>query len=347
MKLLIVKLSAFGDIIHSLPALHDLLARPEVSEVHWLLDARYAFVAQIFPPQVKVHQVELRGKSPVKSAWKTIRSLRGEHFNAVLDLQGLGKSAILAAFCGAHVYGMDANHLREKISRLFLTPVPFHADERHVVQQYRRVVAAPFEKAFGKACGDKTEVIPYSPPQAVLNDSMRQTGTALLEHWKISSKRYIWLHTGGGWATKQLPLTTWQQLAGDLLSEGFVPILGWGNAQEKTMAVNIRNAVPDALIPEHRLSMDALCGVLAHAVAVVGPDTGVVHLAAALGSPTVSFWGPSASWRSAPLGKHHRHIESNPACGPCFKRECGEFICMDMIRPDAIMAAIHAITSEA
>ncbi|MDQ6966995.1 MAG: glycosyltransferase family 9 protein, partial [Mariprofundaceae bacterium] len=229
MKLLIVKLSAFGDIIHSLPALHDLLARPEVSEVHWLLDARYAFVAQTFPPLVKVHQVGLRGKSPVKSAWKTLRSLRGEHFNAVLDLQGLGKSAILAALCGSPVYGMDANHLRESISRLFLTPVPFHADERHVVQQYRRVATAPFGKAFG----DKTEAMPYNPPQAVLNDSMRQTGTALLEHWKISDKRYIWLHTGGGWETKQLPLSSWQQLAGDLLSEDFVPILGWGNVQEK------------------------------------------------------------------------------------------------------------------
>jgi len=339
MKLLIVKLSAFGDIIHSLPALHDLLARPEVSEVHWLLDARYAFVAQTFPPQVKVHQVELRGKSPIKSAWKTVRSLRNEHFNAVLDLQGLGKSAILAALCGSPVYGMDEKHLREKISRLFLTPVPFHTDEQHVVQQYRRVAAAPFSQ--------QTSAIPYSQPQAVFNDSMRQTGAALLQHWKITVKRYIWLHTGGGWATKQLPQTSWQQLAEDLLSEGLVPILGWGNEQEKTMAVNIRNAVPDALIPEHRLSMDALCGVLAQAVAVVGPDTGVVHLAAALGTPTVSFWGPSASWRSAPLGEHHRHIESNPACGPCFKRECGEFICMDMIRADAIMAAIHAITSEA
>ncbi|PJC71330.1 MAG: lipopolysaccharide heptosyltransferase I, partial [Zetaproteobacteria bacterium CG_4_8_14_3_um_filter_59_5] len=60
------------------------------------------------------------------------------------DLQGLGKSAILAALAGSPVYGMDEKHLREKVSRLFLRPVPFHADERHVVQQYRRVAAAPF-----------------------------------------------------------------------------------------------------------------------------------------------------------------------------------------------------------
>jgi len=305
--------------------------------VHWLVDARYGFVTDIFPPQVKVHKVELRGKSPVRSAWRAVRALRNEHFNAVLDLQGLGKSAILAALAGSPVYGMDEKHLREKVSRLFLRPVPFHADERHVVQQYRRVAAAPF--------GDSAAAMLYSPPQAIPSELMLKTGEALLQHWKIAGKPHIWLHTGGGWETKQLPVSTWQQLAGKLLDEGFIPVLGWGSTADKAVALSIRKEVPDALIPEHRLSMDALCGVLSRASAVVGPDTGVVHLAAALGTPTVSFWGPSASWRSAPLGESHLHIESNPACGPCFKRQCGAFICMDMIRADAIIAAIHEITS--
>ncbi|HXH72454.1 MAG TPA: lipopolysaccharide heptosyltransferase I, partial [Mariprofundaceae bacterium] len=75
MKILVVKLSAFGDIIHSLPALDDLLARPEVSEVHWLIDARYRFVSGLFPPQVVVHEVNLKGERPLISAWQTIRRL--------------------------------------------------------------------------------------------------------------------------------------------------------------------------------------------------------------------------------------------------------------------------------
>jgi len=338
MKILVVKLSAFGDIIHALPALHDLLERPEVNEVHWLVDARYAFVSEVFPAEVKVHQVDMRGKRPIQSAWRVIKTLRAEHFDAVLDIQGLTKSAVMASLSGSPVYGMDENHLREKFARMLLRPVPFHPDERHVVQMYRRVAAAPF--------GNNGKAIAYTPPQAEPESDMRQTGEALLEHWKISGQRFVWLHMGGGWATKQLPLNTWQRLAEELASRDIIPILGWGNNVEQALAAKIKLAVPASLLPEHRLRMEALCGVLTKASAVVGPDTGVVHLAAALGTPTVSFWGPSASWRSAPLGEHHRHIESNPHCGPCFKRTCGAFICMDMIDANDIITAIYELAPD-
>jgi len=341
MKLLIVKLSAFGDIVHSLPALHDLLTRPEVDEVHWLVDARYAFVTRIFPPQVKVHLVGLRGAAPVKHAWQICRALRRERFDAVLDLQGLIKSAALARLAGSPVYGMDLRHLREGMSRFLLRPVPFHDAERHVVQQYRRVAAAPFEHRVDSASG----AMPYSPPQAMFNEDMQRLGRDALAEWGLAGKRYVWLHTGGGWETKQLPEATWISLASDLLADGYIPVLGWGNEREKAAAGRIAKAAPGTLLPGQRLDIDALCGVLKGAAVVVGPDTGVVHLAAALGTPTVSFWGPSASWRSGPQGPDHRHIESNPHCGPCFKRQCGEFICMDMIRPGAIISAIHEVAS--
>lgn len=341
MKLLIVKLSAFGDIVHSLPALHDLLARPEVDEVHWLVDARYAFVTRIFPSQVKVHMIGLRDAAPVRQAWQACRALRRERFDAVLDLQGLIKSATLARLAGSPVYGMDVRHLRESVSRFLLRPVAFHDAERHVVQQYRRVAAAPFEHQ--AACA--SEAMPYSPPQARFDEDMQHQGRDALTEWGLAGKRFVWLHTGGGWETKQLPEAAWVSLASELHAEGRVPVLGWGNERERTAAGRIAKAVPGTLLPERRLDIDALCGVLREAAAVVGPDTGVVHLAAALGTPTVSFWGPSASWRSGPLGPDHRHIESNPHCGPCFKRQCEEFICMDMISPGAIISAIHEVVS--
>ncbi len=337
MKLLIVKLSAFGDIIHALPALDDVLARPEVEEVHWLVDRRYAFVTEIFPPEVHVHQVDLRGPHPVKSAWAAIRKLKDEHFDAILDLQGLMKSAIIAYLVHARVYGMDVRHLREKFSRFLLQPVAFHADERHVVQQYRKVAAAPF--------GDTSSAIVYSAPHITNPLSPEQPVEVLFKHWNIEAKNYVWLHLGGGWATKQLPQNTWQQLAEGLVTAGQTPILGWGNTKEKQLAEKVKKQIPTAILPENQLNMAGLCGILAQAAAVVGPDTGVIHLAAALGAPTVSFWGPSASWRSAPLGPSHRHIESNPDCGPCFKRDCNAFVCMDMIKADAILSAIHDVSS--
>ena len=337
MKLLIVKLSAFGDIIHALPALDDLLARPEVKEVHWLLDARYAFVSDIFPPQVHVHQVDLRGSQPLRSAWRTIRRLRRECFDVVLDVQGLLKSALLARLIHPRVYGLDVRHLREKASRFLTTPVHGHAEERHVVQQYRRVASAPF--------GDAPEAIAYAPPHILPEQVNTHAGNALLQRWNVQPRHYAWLHLGGGWETKRLPRRTWIRLANLLADQKLTPILGWGDCNEEELAKTIRNNVSGAVLPEKRLEMSELCAILGQSRVVVGPDTGVVHLAAALGAPTVSFWGPSASWRSAPHGEHHRHIESSPACGPCFKRTCNAFICMDMIDADDILSAIDDVCS--
>ncbi|MDX8392615.1 MAG: glycosyltransferase family 9 protein [Mariprofundaceae bacterium] len=342
MKLLIVKLSAFGDIIHALPALNDLLARPEISEVHWLLDRRYAFVGEIFPPEVHVHQVDLRGQHPLRSAYQAIRQLRREHFDVVLDLQGLIKSAVMAALIHPRVYGMDVRHLREKTSRLLLHPVTFHADEQHVVQQYRRVAAAPFIQM---PLDDVSNPLAYIAPRIPTVPTQETSIEILFKHWNIDAKNYVWMHLGGGWSTKQLPQATWRKIADGVLAAGLTPILGWGNEQEQQLAAGVKQSVAAALLPEQRLNMIPLCAVLSHAAAVVGPDTGVVHLAAALGAPTVSFWGPSASWRSAPLGEKDRHIESNPHCGPCFKRDCDAFICMDMIKADDILAAIDDVYS--
>jgi len=338
MKLLIVKLSAFGDIIHALPALEDLRARPERPEIHWLVDARYAFVTEAFPPDVRVHVVALK-QGDWRGVARTLRSLRRLRFDAVLDLQGLVKSALLARLAGGSVFGLDARHLREPVARWLQHPVPFHAEDRHVVQQLRRVAAAPFA-----GTRPPEHPMPFAPPAIAPTEAMRRSGDKTLTAWELPTP-FAWLHLGGGWATKQLPDATWLTLIQGLLDRGIAPLLGWGAETERKRAQYLASQAPGAIAARERLPMRALCGLLARASVVVGADTGVLHLAAALGAPTVSFWGPSASWRSAPHGERDRHVESNPACGPCFKRSCDRFVCMDMIRAGDILAAIDDVRS--
>ncbi len=343
MKILIVKLSAFGDIIHALPALDDVLQRPEVSEVHWLVDTRYAFVTQIFPPQVKVHQVNLKDSHRWWQTWKTLWNLRKECFDAVLDLQGLIKSGIIARLVSHHVFGIDPEYVREKANRYFVHPMRFHPDETHVVQQCRRVATAPFVRNWRQA---PEKSMSYREPHALLTPEMESEGKIMLGRWNFQEPvRYVWLHMGGGWSTKQLPLITWEKVAVSLAETGLKAVLGWGNETEKKRAEEVGSRVKSSFVPAHRLEMNQLCGILAGAKTVVGADTGVIHLAAALGTPTVSFWGSSASWRSGPLGGTNRQVESSPACGPCFKRSCHQFICMDMIQAGDILAAIHDLFS--
>ncbi|MDQ6957852.1 MAG: lipopolysaccharide heptosyltransferase I [Mariprofundaceae bacterium] len=346
MKILIVKLSAFGDIIHTLPALNDLLEHPEVGEVHWLVDSRYAFVTGIFPPQVNVHQIDLKDSCRWWQTWKTIQSLKKKRFDAVLDLQGLIKSGVLARFISDHVFGIDPHYVREKPNRYFTHPVHFHPDEKHVVQQSRRIAAAPFSKLFPRNLEQIPEhPISYREPHVPLTLKMEQAAEQTLSQWGLESGSYVWLHLGGGWETKQLPQRTWENVTNGLAEAGLNPILGWGNDNEKKRAENIKKRAELSFFPTEKLNIYQLCGILSKAKAVVGADTGVIHLAAALGVPTVSFWGPSASWRSGPLGNTDQHIESNPTCSPCFKRNCNQFICMDMINADDILAAIDDVSS--
>jgi len=337
MRVLVVKLSAFGDIIHSLPALDDLLLCPRVREVHWLVDERYGFVTEIFPRVVHVHTVALKGSHPVRSAWQRIRKLRSLRFDAILDLQGLIKSALMARASGWPVHGIDRSHLREKASGLLVRPVPFHPDERHVVQQYRRVATAVVGT---RADGDSP--ISYRAPHIDLTQTACVMDRGLTTRLGLREKGYVVLHAAGGWETKQLPEATWLQVARMLPVAAAFPVFSWGNQRERALASSLAARCDGLALPE-RLDMPALCALLTLAHAVVGADTGVLHLAAALGTPTVSFWGASASWRSAPIGEKHWHIESNPDCGPCFRRTCDHFICMDAIRPDAILEALHEV----
>jgi heptosyltransferase-1 len=347
MKVLIVKLSAFGDIIHCLPALDDLLARPEVSQTHWLVDERYAFVTEIFPPQVCVHSVSMKGKQPLRALLKTVRKLRNIGFDAVFDLQGLIKSAVLARACGSPVYGFDRKFLREAASSLLICNARFHAGERHVVQQYRRIAATAFPD-------QQDSMIPYAPPHIRPDQSRRSGQQDLLTGLHLTKKSYVILHPASGWETKRLPDKVWISIAQDLIESGVQAVFSWGDAHEQQQAGRLAASSRALVLPE-RLNMSALCALASSARAVVAADTGLLHLAAALATPTISFWGPSASWRSAPLngrflshvenlqGEKNWHIESNPACGPCFRRSCKHFICMDAISPESITGILHEL----
>lgn len=346
MKVLFVKLSAFGDIIHCLPALDDVLNHPAVTEVHWLVDQRYAFVTDVLPGKVHIHTVALKGEHPVSAAWQCIQSLRALKFDAIIDLQGLIKSALIARACGPHVYGFDKKFMREKAGNFLIHNVPFHADEKHVVQYYRRIASAPFKEISTEQC------IPYRAPNIQLEQSHCRADPDIIERVGLTDKPFVMLHAAGGWETKQLPEQSWIDIAKGLRELGIQPLFTWGSAAEQKQAQSLASASSGYALPE-RLDMSALSALIQKAQNVVGADTGLLHLAAALGCATVTFWGPSASWRSGPLndrsaaekGVKHWFIESSPACGPCFKRKCDNFTCMETIQASAILDAINKTSS--
>ncbi|OIP98567.1 MAG: hypothetical protein AUK35_10840 [Zetaproteobacteria bacterium CG2_30_46_52] len=325
MKVLIVKLSAFGDIIHSLPALDDVLARPGVSEVHWLVDVRYQFVTEVFPPQVRVHTIDLKGKNRLSEVWRVVKALRAEKFDVALDLQGLMKSALLARLICSKVFGIDQKYMKEKPASWMQQAVSFDKFEQHVVQQYKKVAAGPWLQ-------DSPAVMAYQAP-TIHQTFSDEAVNALL----VPNKPLVVLNLGGAWETKVLPNSTWLAVAKGAVAKGYQVVWSWGSTAEFEKALNLNEHNIGLVLPK-RFEMNGLCSLLQQAAFVVAADTGVLHLASALGAPTISFWGASAAWRSSPLAASDIQVQSNPACGPCFKRTCNAFICMDMIRADDIVS---------
>ncbi|MDX8397386.1 MAG: glycosyltransferase family 9 protein [Mariprofundaceae bacterium] len=332
MKALIVKLSAFGDIIHALPALDDLLARPEISEVHWLVDQRFNFVTDIFPPQVKVHKVALKGNSRIRHAWQMIQTLRQEKFDLIFDLQGLMKSGIMAwsaAQTGCKVYGFDQTQSPEWPNHWFVNPVEFHPEETHVVPLYRHIIAAAFEA--------RPAAQSYKPPHIQLSEDMLKKGQHALDAMGIKTAFSV-LHVGGSYITKRLPDMQWQQLA-TLMQQEQTLIVLWGNEEERQRAIMITKQANNIILAPVCFPLKILVGIFQQASAYIGQDTGVSHLAAASNCPTLTLWGATAPWRMGALGSQHQHIMPQTDCSPCFKRSCDDFICMPSLNTQHIYHA--------
>jgi len=332
-KILIVKLSAFGDIIHSLPALDDVLARPEVREVHWLVDARFTFATEVLPAEVIVHQVALKGEAPLSSAIQTIKALRKEKFDMAFDFQGLMKSSILARLICKKVYGFDAKVIREKPASWFESSSCAHQDEKTIVQQVRRVAQTPW-----LTHENQSKPIPYQAPTIQHHfDAELPAELNPLTPWVV-------FNLGGSFATKELPDSTWLNVGKPLKEKGFSIVFCWCNGKEQTKALQLNEQGLGYVLPR-RLNTDELCTFFKKSYAVIAADTGILHLAAAVGAPTISFWGPTPCERNAPHGKGDQYVESNPDCGPCIQKTCDHFICMNMIKAAAIVNCVQNITT--
>lgn len=325
-------MSAFGDIIHALPALYDLMQQPNVDEIHWLLDSRFAFVAPLLPESVKVHKVALKGDAPLRDAWNMIKTLRKEQFDLILDLQGLIKSGIMSRAIGSNVFGFDTRQSPEKPNRFFVHAVPFHQDDRHVVQLYRSIAAAPFIEA-----AERGRTMAYTAPVIQVTEAMRQEGEEALSDNGINGAFSV-LHVGGSYSTKRIPDAHWSSIAAELSGDGQVLVL-WGNRDEQLRAELLCSVSSNTITTKRMLSIGAVAGLLEKADAYIGQDTGVTHLAAAVGCPTVCLWGPTAPWRMGALGARHRHVVARVPCGPCFKRACDQFVCMPSISPEHVTSA--------
>jgi len=307
MHILIIKTSSLGDIIHTLPALTDAYQHDPQLQCDWLVEEAFAEIPTWHPAVKRVIPVALRRWR--KQVWQTwysgkwrqfIHSLTEQQYDKVIDAQGLIKSAFLTYHARGCRCGLDRHSAREPLAALAYQQRYAISKNQHAVTRIRQLFAA---------------VLDYPQP-----DSPPDYGIA--KHFQHKSIRptIICLH-GTTWLTKHWPDKYWIALAQRITAAGFAVRLPWGNPQEYARAQKIAAIDPNiSLIPKSNLH--GIATALAQAQAVVGVDTGLAHLAAALGIPSVTLYGATQPARTGTYGPQQKHLQADFPCAPCLSKKC-------------------------
>lgn len=302
MRILIVKLSSLGDVVHALPVVQDIRrARPD-AQIDWLVEPGFAGLVRRAEGIGRVITVPLRaGRDSWWSAasWKALgaarRELAGETYDAVIDLQGLTKSALLARYArlapGGHRYGL-ANRTEgsswEEPARL-LVDRPIHLEPHIHALDRSRILAA---RALGYLVQGAPEAKLRTRPIA----SPSQPTVAFVHGTSRDDK--LWPHQH------------WVALGKRVLQQGWAIALPQGNEAEQTRAELIAAALQFERAPMVQVwptsGLDGVIDRMAGLQGVIGVDSGLSHIAVALGLPHVQIYNFPTSWRTGPLPAHGR-----------------------------------------
>ena len=328
MNILIVRLGALGDIIHAVPAAAALRNAFPDARIDWLVEARHRPMVDL----VSVIDRAVVLERPSMTAWLDVsRRLRQVRYDAAIDFQGLMKSAILARASGApRVIGFSIWHLREKGARPFYSET--HRDtpaERadHIVRQ---------NLALLRSLGVNDTTIRF-PLADVRSRALEEIQTAL-----GGERPFALINPGAAWPNKRWPPDRFGEIAAFLREvRGLPSFILWGPGEEGLAGAVVETSSGAARIaPPTRLA-DLLALSRASSLMVSG-DTGPLHIAAAVGTPTVSLFGPTDPQRNGPWNPDDVTVSRYGVCGCHYERRCRKAEwCLESLSVPEVTAAVQ------
>ena len=276
--ILVVRPSSLGDIVHALALVADVHEKRPGIEIDWVADEHFAPLVALDAGVRRIIPVALRrwrGSMLSGATWHEISAfredLRREEYVAILDLQEQVKGAVIAGIARGPRHGPDRASIREPVATLAHNAHHGIDPNQHLIDRCRQLAAAALRYRID------------GPPRFGLVAPPPEIGGVMPK-----GPYMVFLHSTSR-ADKLWPEEHWQALIAAFAQAGFAMLLPWGSAAERERSERLAAGETAAQVPP-RQSLPALAGLIARAELVVGVDTGLVHLAAALDTPTVSLF---------------------------------------------------------
>jgi lipopolysaccharide heptosyltransferase I len=322
-RFLIVRLGSMGDVIHGIPVVAALRARIPEAQIDWAVDPRYVDLLSLVDGVDEAIAVDPRRST--RSLLRTIGALRRRRYEAVLDLQGLIKSAVLArAAGGTRTIGLTRAHLREPLARLFYSRTVDPGAARHVVFK---------NLALLEPLGIRTSSAAFPlriPDTAVARDVASRFAGG-----------YALINPGAAWPNKRWPPDRFAAVARALHDRaGLRSLVLWGPGEESLASAVAAGADGAAEMspPTTIVDLFSICGA---ARLMVSGDTGPLHIAAAVGTPLVALFGPTLPERNGPWSAADITISRVQTCDCLYERRCRRAVrCIDDIAVDDVIDAV-------
>ncbi len=305
MKVLLIKTSSLGDVLHALPAVTDAANAIPGIRFDWVVEEAFAEVPAWHPAVDRVIPVAIRRwrKSLLKTLfsgeWSSFkRSLQSEQYDLVLDAQGLIKSGLITRMARGPRYGLDRYSAREPLaSRCYDHPQSVAKGE-HAIVRLRQLFA---------------QTLGYPLPEGEADSGIRTSQE------RATDRSILFVH-GTTWVTKHWPDTYWLELADIVNEAGYRIMLPWANEVERERAEQIVIGREATVLPKGPLS--ALIEPFQQVSGMVCVDSGLAHLGAALQVPSVTLYGATNPGLTGTWGRSQQHLSATLECAPCLKRRC-------------------------
>jgi heptosyltransferase-1 len=339
MRILIVKLSAIGDVVQALPALEAIKRTFPDSEIDWAVEEAAADILEGHP-QIQCLLVSRRKEwmrllrrpttflHGLNGIIRFIGELRSRRYDIAIDLQGLLKSGVIIGL--AHAKRKIGFAGTRELSHFFLNErLPAYDIEKHALERYLDVA-----RYLGAVDPPPVCTLPIGRELTIMRER--------LQDLTPKGRKIVVLNPMARWKTKLWQEEKFAQLADRLVLERNAVVVLTGSSGDRAVTGRIRSMMKQqAMDWAGETTLRELAALSALADLFITTDTGPMHLAAAAGGKVVALFGPTAPWRTGPYGPAHVVVRAGISCSPCFRRDCKDGVrCMGAISVEDVMAKV-------